>query len=387
MQIGAGSARSDDDTDDLVLAANTTLDITVIGVGGVDAKTSAATAATHATTTFEPSASIVAELGTRIPTFTSFSTVTTTMTGVGTKFLSEVAVNDLIGNNVKGYAQVTAITSDTVLTLAAALPGGDAGGGSVALVVIENPTCKVGATITDARQIKTLSAAGTSVVVTGAALASNTPGGGVVLKLGVVTGSVWFFPWLVKGGSGTSVILSTQRTKPYNPAGYTTTQRRIPCAILDDSTLNGGTSIRQFVCAGGGPKRRTYWTDLYLSAPANRILSSTAPATAYTTIAGTFGAPPTAIAALLSFAFSAVTSAAAADNFFHARITGTTPSLSMPLPAVFIRVPATAGTPVGSATSGGEFPWSSASVLDYLVGSAFTAGTGSVDVFGWEESA
>src|SRR5205807_1537074 len=49
----------------------------------------------------------------------------TTITGTNTLFLSEFAVGDLIGTNAKGYSRITAIASDTSLTIVAAIPGGD----------------------------------------------------------------------------------------------------------------------------------------------------------------------------------------------------------------------------------------------------------------------
>jgi hypothetical protein len=48
------------------------------------------------------------------------SSSNTTLTGIGTLFLSQVAVGDMIGNTTSGYIQVTAIAGDTSLTLAAA---------------------------------------------------------------------------------------------------------------------------------------------------------------------------------------------------------------------------------------------------------------------------
>lgn len=237
LAVAAGSCRSKDDAYDLVLGASS-IDLTAQGALGVDSKTSAATATTHGTATFEPSASIVSELGTRSGTGT-ISTSTTTVTGTGTLFLSELALGDLIGNDTKGWSRVTAIASDTSCTIAAAPPGGAIGGGS-SYTIIENATVWPGATSTDKRAIKTLSAAGTSVVVD-AALTSNAAG--VALKLGVVAPAVdsshtrALFVWVVDASS-TTVYASTQRTTPYSVSGHTTTGRQRVGSVLIDSSGN-----------------------------------------------------------------------------------------------------------------------------------------------------
>lgn len=227
LSISTGKCRNSADSADMTLSSAVTLDKATAGaIQGTDEKDSGTTATTHGTTTFEPASSIVSALGTRSPTFTSFSSSTTTVTGVGTKFLTEVAVNDLVGNSSVGYSRVTAIASDTSLTIVAAFPGGDAGGGSVGLVVIENATVWPGVIATDKRQINTLDAAGTSVVVGAGALSSN--GSGVALKVGVLPlQQIQVNVWLVSGGSGTGTCLSTQRTTPYTLTGYTTSARRL----------------------------------------------------------------------------------------------------------------------------------------------------------------
>lgn len=225
ISVSKGVARDSADAASITLSSATTVDITAVGAAGLDSFTSAATATTTGNATLTASASILSELRTRTPTFTSFSTSTTTMTGVGTKFLTSVAANDLVGNSVKGYSRVASIETDTSLTLVAALPGGDAGGGSVGLVVVENPSVWPGATAGDKQQINTLSSAGTVVV----APASFTNGGaGQTLKIGVqpATTAMWMYVWVRSGGSGQTVTFSTQRSTPYSVTGYTTSLRR-----------------------------------------------------------------------------------------------------------------------------------------------------------------
>lgn len=225
--VEAGEARSAADDADISLGSETTVSITTIdAAAGLDEKTLSATATTHGTATFEPSASIWSETAlsatVRNLTGTNLSGAGTTITGTGTKFLSELAPGDVLRSVSKGAARVTAIASDTSLTIAAAFPGGNPNGDAGTNTVYENLIVRIAAETP--RRVNTISHAGTSVVCASAWTSSTT---GVAIKIGGEIASAIYHAHLVTGGSGTTAILSTQRTTPYGVTGYTTASRRL----------------------------------------------------------------------------------------------------------------------------------------------------------------
>lgn len=297
ITVSTGKCRDSADAADMTLSSVLTLDKSVSGaINGTDEKDSGTTATTHGTATFEPAASIVGALGTRAATQTSFSSSTVTVTGVGTKFLTEVSVRDLVGNSSKGYSRVTAIASDTVLTIVAALPGGDAGGGSTGLVVIENATIWPGATAGDRSSINTLSADGLSVVLP-AVTTSNAAG--VSLKVGGIPNTLiaqWLNVWLVSGGSGTGGILSTQRTTPYGISGYTTSKRRIGSVLVNNNAVGNFDAAYQREVSSFIVE--TIYEDP-VSSPSATILSAGASNGSWVAVVGSTVLPPFARQALL----------------------------------------------------------------------------------------
>jgi hypothetical protein len=225
--VAAGQARDDTNAANITLSSAVTVDITTLGAAaGLDRATASATATTHGTATFEPSASLYSEtvLSATVRSLTgTASSVGTAVTGTSTLFLTEVAVGDVIRSATKGASRVTAIASNTALTLVAAFPGGDCTAEAQTLyenLVVWPDTATAG----DQRRVNTITHAGTSVVVS-SALTSN--GATKTIAIGSELASAWYFVWLVSGGSGTTCILSTQRTTPYGVSGYTTSKRRV----------------------------------------------------------------------------------------------------------------------------------------------------------------
>jgi hypothetical protein len=246
--VEAGSCRSSDDLYDLTLAAEVTPSITTINaIQGLDEQTCTATATTHGTATFEPTASLYVEtpLSSTVRSLTgTISTVATAATGTSTKFLTELAIGDVIRSATKGASRVTAIASDTACTLVAALPGGDAT--AEAFTCYENLIVRIAAETP--RRVNTVSHNGLSVVSASAWTSSTS---GVAIKLGGEAVSVWYYAWLVYGSSGTGVILSTQGTTPYGVTGYATARRLIG-AVFNDSSGD----LEHFCCEGTGRERR-----------------------------------------------------------------------------------------------------------------------------------
>lgn len=224
--VEAGSCRDKDNAGNLTLASEATVSVASTGALGLDTKTLTATVSTTSgTSNATASSSILSEIGTRVLTGTiSSSGTTVTGTGSSTRFLSEVAVGDLIGTaTTYGFARVTAIASDTSLTIAAALPGGNAPA-STAASVVENAVLRFELTAPVNKRINTLSAAGTAIVADSTFSATES---GKVLKVSAEVASCWFAVWVAEGGSGATTLLSTQRTSAYLPSGYDTRSRRI----------------------------------------------------------------------------------------------------------------------------------------------------------------
>lgn len=224
LVVGSGSCRDKDDSESLTLAAESTVSVTSVGALGLDTKTLTATVSTTSSTAnATASSSILSEVGTRSLTGT-ISSSGTAVTGSGTKFLSEVAVGDLVGtDSTYGFSRVTAISSDTALTLVAALPGGNAPS-STAAKAIENATLRFELTTPVNKRVNTLSAAGTAIVADSNFAATES---GKTLKVSAEVASCWFAVWIAKGANGTTALLSTQRTSAYLPSGYDSKSRRI----------------------------------------------------------------------------------------------------------------------------------------------------------------
>lgn len=224
--VKGGTVRDKDDSIDITLVDT---GVTVGGAanpGSCDAKTSAATVTpTASSANATTSASILSELGMRTLSTTTFSSSGTSMTVSG-DMKGTVAVNDLVGtDSTYGFARVTAVSySGTTITLAAALPGGNAPGGT-ALKLIENPTFGA-VTAGENKRFNTISAGGTAIVAN--SNFGGSPGGSQALQLGVVVPSCWVAVWVGSGSNGSTAFCSTQRSTPFGISSlWTSSVRRV----------------------------------------------------------------------------------------------------------------------------------------------------------------
>jgi len=288
----------------LLTLPQTTLTITTQGVGGLDETTLTATATTNGTTAVTMSASIYSEtpLSSTVRTLTGTLTSSgTAVTGSGTKFLSEVAIGDVIRSASNGASRVTAIASDTALTLVAAFPGGDVGVGQ-AITSHENLTLWPDTgSAGDKRRVNTISHAGTAVVLSSSVTSSAS---GRTARVGVEVASCWFFPWVVYGGSGTSAVLSTQRTRPYSASGYTTAWRQVAGIGVYN---NASGNIDNFECRGEGNRRFVKWID-----DSVHEIGTTLSSTSNVQLSTNTAAPPTATDVVLRVAIFNATFASTA---------------------------------------------------------------------------
>ena len=289
IQVGAGKARNSADAADITLSSAVTVDGTTTGALGFANKTLSGTGAytNTGTTLTGTSTTFLTQFGTRTCTGT-ITGAGTTITGTGTKFLSEFSVNDLIGTNVKGYSRITAIASDTSLTIVAAIPGGSPAGTTP--VCIENASITAGTQAP--RQVATIvSDTSLTVSVAWTATASGQTCYTGECPLGTVTTDL--FIWLLSGGSGTTATFSTQRTTPFDLTGYTTSVRRVGSFTYDATTAlivpftaeRSGSTIRYIFSAAAN----TY---------GNRIVSS-ASAAAWTRVSCRPLVPATATEVML----------------------------------------------------------------------------------------
>lgn len=180
------------------------------------------------------------EFGGRALTGT-FSNTGALVTGTLTRFLSEVAVNDLIGvaNTTNCLWRVVSIESNTSLTLAtypSAFGKTDFSGTTG--VVVEQPVIESAAGKAHGVGFITSNTALTMNYATGSATETNVAGyaSSKALLDSTFYTCLWRAVWLLSGGSGTTVALSTQRTTPYlSITGYTTSYRRIGWVRVNSS--------------------------------------------------------------------------------------------------------------------------------------------------------
>lgn len=216
--VGSGSCRNSADTDSIELSSDVTVDIAGGNVAnGMDTKTLSGTGAASGTTQLTgTSTAFLTEFGEIALTGTIVSSGAA-VTGTGTKFLSEVSVGDLIGTSGLEYWRVTAVNSDTSLTLFAT-PTTDFSGQSPNK--IENATVAANGELKGLDRIES----NTSLYASSA----WTTFSGQSITTGIETASRWYSVWLIKGTSGVASLFSTQRTLLLNPpTGYTASARRI----------------------------------------------------------------------------------------------------------------------------------------------------------------
>lgn len=263
--------------------------------GGMDYITQAGTLATT-----NASAAVV---GTGTAFTTAFNNITTsgtvsnsggtTVTGVGTKFLTEYAINDLIGTTALGFVQVTAIATDTSLTTQATTPGGALVAATP--VKCEQPLIQCGAQairrvikITDNTHLTMGANSGTTVGSLTFNVGGLYPGDGA-------TNAYYHTYLIVPASTGVAgVLLSSQRTAPLANIPAATAYRRIGSVMADTASLL--TNFSQW----GDNNHRFYRHEFNIAANLSRIATGTNPTT-WTTYQGSRAAPPTAAALMMNF--------------------------------------------------------------------------------------
>lgn len=293
----AGQCSDSTNTVTMTLASQATVTITTNGaISGNDAFTGPGTASVTSTLTavVGVSTTFLTSFGTRAGVGTIAAAGITTVTGTGTFFLSTVQVGDLIGNTSGGYFQVTAIATDTNLTLVASATF--AGGSS--FNVIENPTVTIGT-----NTVAQVTAIATNLALTIGSGASGTQAGQAYVigapsatSTKPTTNIQWYYVWAGQGGSGTGCFASTQRTTPFGLSGYNTYYR-----YLGELQLLAG-AITFFDQMGHGNERE-YVYEVANGTTNLRILSSGS-ATSWTAVVGSGAVPPSAHTMNIKFVLS-----------------------------------------------------------------------------------
>jgi hypothetical protein len=231
----------------------------------------------------------------------------TTITGTNTLFLSQFAVGDMIGTNAKGYSRITAIASNTSLTIAAAIPGGDPSG--------TTPNCIENVWFQAASQTVQRINTITSDTVLNLPANSSATQSGVGAQIGVLPASQsYLMVWLATGNTGTGVYVSTQRTTPYGISGYTNGTRRIGALLYTGSVVMG---FDQY----GTSNERWYQIEESSADIAAILVLNAAANTGWTSVDCSGLLPPTATAADLC-AILATGGVAGFNVFFRARARG-----------------------------------------------------------------
>lgn len=276
------------------LAAPDTISLASIGALGIDSKTLAATcSSTNGSASLSSfSSSILNE----IPVHTVPSGTLTT-SGTAATFSTDVRgklhVGDLVGSSTTyGYSRLTAIGADGLSgTLVAALPGGDAT--TIAYSRIEQPTIKAGSET--ARQVNTITAAGTTVVQSGNAGATNS---GLAVQVGIEVASIMLSVhkvYLFTPGTGYSYssIASTQRTTLLSSAlGTATVVARRHLATFYN---NSSGDLWKVGCSGEGVIKRFYFREAN-GFGTSLLVNNGAPNATWTNVDATGLAPPDAVA-------------------------------------------------------------------------------------------
>jgi hypothetical protein len=198
-----------------------------------------------------------------------------------------MSVGDLlqVADGANQHVRITAIASDTSLTLSTA-----ASFGSANAVIVENPIFDVNG-VSPQKVDKIASDTSLAFVsnYAGATQTGGTPHCGAQ-EAGVNT-PTYYHVWIGNGGSGTTAFISTQRTTPYGITGYNTYFRRV------GSIVDNGTTIIEF------SQKEEYGTRHYIfecayDAYAFMLIVNSTP-TNNTWTSATCPVPPTAFAARL----------------------------------------------------------------------------------------
>lgn len=283
------------------VAPGTTYTITITtnaAALGDDSLTGAGTVAFNNSTTITgTSTTFKTSFVTRTLTGTSAVTAGTALVGTGTKYLSEVAVNDLVGNSTGGWARVTAIASDTALTLSQSMTL------TSTCSCVEQPTITLtsdtaaGGTTHQVDKITSDTSLLTTEATAGGSFTGKAYQIGRRYARAAVSASQYLYVWVGSGGSGTTAYVSTQRTTPFGITGYNTSVRRVGSVLLDSSGNVVQFSQQDF---GGGGK--LYTLSIVSASATARILNGVA-STSWTAANCNIAVPPTStlvyLAALL----------------------------------------------------------------------------------------
>lgn len=294
--VTAGTCRDTDDTQDLTLAADSTVDIASANAAlGLERRQLAGTfsttsgnafasgSGTATQTDFAPNATPRSISG----TIHTNGSPATAVTGIGTKFLTEVAVGDLVGAAAPGYSRVTAIASDTALTIGQSANFGSAGTPTTPKV-IENVTVEVNG---EKKKVLFIGADNGFIATTN----FSSTASGLTAYTGVEVADCWYAIWVLKGASGTTVALSTQRTRPFaSISNYDQKWRRVGWMRNDSS----GNLLEFYGHCNGSRKLFTWRGGAYGSG--TRVLAGGG-ATTPTAIDCSAVIPPTAFMASVYF--------------------------------------------------------------------------------------
>lgn len=379
--VSSGTCRDAANSFDLSLSQDTALDISTINAAaGLERRTLSGSVSlgsmgsigpgiagtgTAFLTEFAPNGTPRALSGTFSAATSGFPPFqTSTFTGSGTKFLTELSVNDMIGNASGGYFRVTAIASDASLV---ARPGASFGAGTSG-GVIENPTFEANGIVSRLDRISSNTSAASS------ALYTYSPGPHTAYT-GSKVSSGWYAVWVLQGASGTTVALSTQRTRPFaSISGYDARWRRIGWARVGTA---GDLSESHMT----GRARRVLYSGL--GSGEVRVLSA-GTATAFTAVALNTVVPPTTRLALLNLVTYRGTNANGQQVYAAVRPRGSSVSTGGAVQLTWATTDSTSGA--GTASSPLEVFCDAAQVIEYArVDAGNAQPTIYIDVLGYED--
>lgn len=337
--VTAGKARNKLDTADMTLAALTTVNLSTLAINDLEAKVvSAANCAVSigSAVITGTGTSFLTAFQSRVLTGTSQTvTASTTVTGTSTKYLSEVAVGDMYGNTTGGFSRVTAIASDTSMTVAVAITLVN----GAAVSVIEGSSVYLDGLAGGASGTMSKITSNTSITCA-VNFGSNKSSKDLYHGWGGEV-SQWLAVWLVSGSSGTGLVVSNQRTMPYvasgsaavTPTGYATSYRRIGWVRISSS----GTVEAIDTVEGWGARRWFAWRTVPVgtgAGAASNASSTNTPAI----IEGSAAAPPTAT--LLMMLLATVDPNTVGTVRLQAGGTGNAGGVTVPDSALFIQATA-----------------------------------------------
>lgn len=242
------------------------------------------------------------------PGTTTYSNVSTTVTGpASARWLSggilAPKVGDLVGLGsavLGGYRTVVSVDSENTLTVNAVYLAAGVGG----MNVIESPTVELGTIPAISTRVLEILTNATLYTVDNApsTAASTLAYAGRPLSGNAACDPVWFYPWLCKGPSGTTVFLSTQRSTPYvnvvTPATYGEAFRRLS-AVLNYADGGGAAALYSFSESGQDTRERQ-WEEPVASGSPFAPLWGADPVAGWSPVSLHRGVPPTATVAILN---------------------------------------------------------------------------------------